>query len=140
MKKKFLTLLTLSPLTLGGCVTSKYNALLLVTSKHTSTASISFEVFEGQYVFKLKRTEAGEGTIKFDASLKEGHCVVLYKASMMNDYATMFEIDGGETKNAYTGYLEKGYKVTIIVKSEGKASGGSFSFDSNYDLSDMMGR
>jgi hypothetical protein len=31
------------------------------------------------------------------------------------------------------GYLEKGYKVTIIVRSDGKAVNGIFTFDSNYD-------
>ena len=136
MKKRILTLLTLSPLLLGGCVSSKYSALLLVTSKQTSHASIDFEAFEGQYVFKLKRTEPGEGSIKFKASLGEGHVEVTYKTFSTNDYQKMFEINSGETKEAYIGYLEKGYRVTIIVKSEGKASNGSFTFDANFDLND----
>ena len=137
MKKKFLALLALTPIMLASCVGSKYNAIMLVSSNKTSTGSISFSVFEGQYVFKLKRTEDGEGSIKFSAELEEGKCEVLYKASMMDDYEKMFEISGGETKEAYMGYLEKGYKVTIIVKSEGKATNGKFAFDANFDLGDM---
>ena len=52
MKKKLLTLLTLSPLLLGGCVFSKYKAFILKTTKTTSYGSIEFDSFEGQYVFK----------------------------------------------------------------------------------------
>ena len=137
MNKRLVTLLTLSPLMLASCVVSKYDALMLVTSNKTSTASISFGVFEGQYVFRLKRTEAGEGTIKFTASLEEGHAEVLFKTTSMENYQTMFEINGGETKDDYMGYLEKGWKATIIVKSDGKITNGSFAFDSNYDSNDM---
>lgn len=134
MKKKLLTLLTFAPLALCSCEASSYSALMLITSKHTTTGSISFSAFEGQYVFKLKRTEEGEGTIKYTASLEEGHMEVLYKATMMDEYEKMFDISGGETKDGYMGYLEKGYKVTIIVRSDGKAATGSFTFDTNYDL------
>ena len=136
MKKKLLTLLTLSPLLLGGCVFSKYKAFILKTTKTTSYGSIEFDSFEGQYVFKLKRTEAGEGAIKFTASLGEGHVEVSFSTFASSGYQKMFEINAGETLNAYSGYLEKGYRVTIIVKSEGKVSNGSFTFDANFDLND----
>lgn len=104
---------------------------MMVRNNGISTCSIKFEQFEGQYVFRIKRTKAGEGSIKFTASLEEGHMEVLYKATLMNEYSMMFEINSGETKDGYMGYLEKGYKVTIIVKSDGKAINGSFTFDSN---------
>ena len=120
-----------------SCVSSHYKALMMVTENHTSYASISFSEFTGQYVFKLKRTEVGEGSIRFNARLEEGHIEVFFKASMMDDYKSMFVINGGETIDNYMGYLEKGWKVSIIVKSEGTASSGSFTFDSNYDIHDM---
>lgn len=133
MKSRILTLLTLSPLMLCSCESSHYKAIMMVRNNGISTCSIKFEQFEGQYVFRIKRTKAGEGSIKFTASLEEGHMEVLYKATLMNEYSMMFEINSGETKDGYMGYLEKGYKVTIIVKSDGKAINGSFTFDSNYD-------
>lgn len=131
MKSRILTLLTLSPLMLCSCESSHYKAIMMVRNNGISTCSIKFEQFEGQYVFRIKRTKAGEGSIKFTASLEEGHMEVLYKATLMNEYSMMFEINSGETKDGYMGYLEKGYKVTIIVKSDGKAINGSFTFDSN---------
>lgn len=118
---------------LCSCESSHYKAIMMVSNNGISTCSIKFEQFEGQYVFRIKRTKAGEGSIKFTASLEEGHMEVLYKATLMNEYSMMLEINSGETKDGYMGYLEKGYKVTIIVKSDGKAINGSFTFDSNYD-------
>ena len=133
MKNRILTLLTLSPLLLCSCDSSHYKAIMMVRNNGVSTCSIRFDQFEGQYVFRIRRTKAGEGSIKFTASLEEGHMEVLYKATLMNEYSKMFEINSGESKDAYMGYLEKGYKVTIIVRSDGKAVNGSFTFDSNYN-------
>ena len=133
MKKRFLTVLTLSPLLLCSCESSHYKAIMMVRNNGISTCSIEFGQFEGQYVFKIKRTKTGEGSIKFTSSLEEGHMEVLYKTTLMNDYMKMFEINSGENKDGYMGYLEKGYKVTIIVRSDGRATNGNFTFDSNYD-------
>lgn len=133
MKKRLLTLLSLSPLLLCSCEASHYKAIMMIRNNGISTCSVKFDKFEGQYVFKIKRTKTGEGSIKFTASLEEGHMEVLYKTTFMNDYMKMFEINSGENKEGYMGYLEKGYKVTIIVRSDDKAVNGSFTFDSNYD-------
>lgn len=131
MKAKSLILLTLAPLFLCSCDTyySKYKAILLLTSNHGNSANISFHEFEGTYVFKLKKKNAGEGDIKYKASLESGKIGVKYYT--FGNESNLFSIEGGESLDNHFGYIEQGYKVTIIIISEGKAINGSFSFDLN---------
>ena len=90
-----------------------------------------FGEFEGQYVFNLKRTTQGEGDIKYSASLKEGHVDVSYVDPVTKQELELFSINSGEEVNSHAGYVEKGYKVIIIVKSQGSVQEGSFTFNIN---------
>ena len=133
MKKISYLLLPLIGLSLSSCTTyaSHYKAIILVTSQQTSEGSMRFGDFEGQYVFKLKKTTGGEGDIKYAASLMEGYVDVSYVDPVSKQELSLFSLDSGESVNSHGGYVEKGYKVIIIVKSEGNAHEGNFTFNIN---------
>ena len=133
MKKIKYLLLPLLGLSLSSCANyaSHYKAIVLITSKKTSEGSIKFGEFEGQYVFNLKKTTSGEGDIKYTASLIEGHVDVSYVDPISKQELSLFSINSGETVDSHGGYVEKGYKVMIIVKSERTAHEGSFTFNLN---------
>ena len=133
MKKIKYLLLPIIGLSLSSCTfyASHYKALILVTSQKTSEGSISFDEFDGQYVFSLKRTSDGEGDIKYFGSLKEGNVEVFYVDSVSKRECPLFNISSGEVVDSHGGYVEKGYKVRIVLRSESKVFGGSFTFDVN---------
>ena len=133
MKKIAYLLFPLIGLSLTSCITYKshYKAIVLITNEHGGEGSMSFGQFEGQYVFNLKRTTQGEGDIKYSASLQEGHVDVTYVDSITKQELPLFSLNSGEEVNSHAGYVEKGYKVIIIVKSEGSVQEGSFAFNIN---------
>ena len=104
---------------------------MLITNQHGGEGSIRFGEFEGQYVFNLKRSTQGEGDIKYSASLKEGHVDVSYVDPISKQELSLFSRNSGEEVNSHAGYVEKGYKVIIIVKSESSVQEGSFAFNIN---------
>lgn len=129
---RFLTL-PLIAVSLCSCTIYKshYKAIVLITNEHGGEGNMKFGDFEGQYVFKLRRTSDGEGAIKYTASLKEGHVDVSYVNPITKQELALFSINSGEEVDSQSGYVEKGYKVIIIVKSEGSAHEGSFAFNIN---------
>ena len=133
MKKIAYLLFPLIGLSLCSCTTYKshYKAIVLITNQHGGEGSITFGQFEGQYVFNLKRSTQGEGDIKYSASLEAGHVDVTYVDSVTKQELPLFSLNSGEEVNSHTGYVEKGYKVIIIVKSDGSAKEGSFTFNIN---------
>ena len=133
MKKIAYLLFPLIGLSLTSCTTyrSHYKAIMLITNQHGGEGSMRFGNFEGQYVFKLKKTTSGEGDIKYSASLEEGHVDVTYVDPISKQELSLFSINSGEEVNSHAGYVEKGYKVIIIVKSEGSAHEGNFTFNIN---------
>ena len=88
-----------------------------------------FDEFEGEYVFKLKKKDAGEGPIVYEASLEAGSVDVTY--IYMGEESLLFTIQAGETIRDQRGYVEKGQKVKIIVKSNCKSTNGNFTFNLN---------
>lgn len=133
MKKIIYLLLPLIGLSICSCTTYKshYKAKFLVTSQHDGKGSIAFGHFEGQYVFNLKKTTSGEGNIKYTGSLSDGHVDVTYVDPIANQELPLFSISSGEVIDGDGGYIEKGYKVTIIVKADTEATDGSFTFNVN---------
>ena len=129
---RFLTL-PLIAISLCSCTTyrSHYKAIVLITNEHGGEGNMKFGDFEGQYVFNLKRSAQGEGDIKYTASLKEGHVDFSYVDPISKQELELFSINSGEEVNSHSGYVEKGYIVIIIVKSEGSAHEGSFAFNIN---------
>ena len=133
MKKINYLLLPLIGLSICSCTTYKshYKAVVLITSQKTSEGSIRFGHFEGQYVFNLKKTSDGEGDIKYTGYLGEGHVDVTYVDPLTKQELPLFSLNSGETVDSHAGYIEKGYKVIIIVKAENGASEGGFTFNLN---------
>ena len=105
---------------------SHYKALMMVSTQHKDHGSIRFMEFEGQYVFNFKKTSAGEGAIYYSASLETGSVDVTYVA--LGTESLLFTIKSGQTFNTYGGYVEKGQKVKVIVRSNAKAINGDFNF------------
>ena len=128
---KILKLLVLSPLFLASCApTSSYKALVMISENHANTGSIRFSEFEGTYVFKLNKQNPGEGAISYTASIEEGNVKVTYIA-FTDEELNLFSITSGESLEGSGGYIEKGYRVHIIIRSDGKVKNGSFTFDLN---------
>ena len=127
MKKLSRLLVPFLALSLTSCY--HYKAFILITSNHGNNASMKFDEFEGKYEFKLKKKDAGEGPIVFEASLKEGSVDVTY--IYVGSESLLFTIQSGETIRDQRGYVEKGRRVKIIVKSNCKSLGGEFTFNLN---------
>ena len=128
MKIRKLSLLTLAPMLLSSCANyvSSYRAFLLVRSNTAEHSFVEFGELEGTLVFKMKKKTAGEGAIVYTASLEEGKITVTY--DITNVESNLFALNGGETLNANGGYVEKGQRVYIILKTEGNCKNGKFDF------------
>ena len=75
MKKIYIALaLILTLAMLCGCegYIKNYSATILITSCHGDEANMEFDTFKGTYNFKLRRDDAAEHTLDFEASLAEG--------------------------------------------------------------------
>ena len=127
MKKIKYLVLPLIAFSLCSC--HHYKAFMLITENHGNNASMRFDEFEGEYIFKLKKKDAGEGPITYEASLEEGSVDVTY--IIYGTESLLFTIRGGESLRNQWGYVEKGQKVQIIVKSNCKSTNGNFTFNLN---------
>jgi len=130
MHKNKLLLIPLIASFLCGCDASHYKATVLITNNQVSQGSIQFHNLEGQYVLKLKRTAAGEGAISYTATLGTGKIEAVYKVNGGKEQP-LFTITDGQALNEKAGYVEKGNKVVIILRTEGSANEGSFTFNVN---------
>ena len=128
MKIRKLSLLTLAPMLLSSCANyvSSYRGFLLVRSNTAEHSFVEFGQLEGTLVFKMKKKTPGEGAIVYTASLEEGKITVTY--DIFNVESNLFILNGGETLNANGGYVEKGQRVYIILKTEGNCKNGKFDF------------
>ena len=130
MKFKKLALIPLVTSFSCGCTsyTSHYKAFLLIQSSSKSEANVSFDQFEGQMVFKLKKATSGEGSIFCDASLKEGTVKVALYSPLFNNESELFSLNSGESISEYRGYIESNQKYIIILRSSSPAREGKFEF------------
>ena len=127
MKLKVILSSLFLPSFLCSCYASSYKATVLITDVHTESAYIHFDSFEGQYVFKLKKLSRGEGNVHFTGSLGEGKIKVSY-VTFGKEYS-LYTLNGGEKVDDKGIYIENGTKVPIIIKSDGKAINGTFTFE-----------
>ncbi|MBQ4272646.1 MAG: hypothetical protein IJB95_03230, partial [Clostridia bacterium] len=78
--KKFLTvvLLLVMLLTLTACepYTSTYKAIMLITNHTTNSCSAKFDRLTGTMVFKVRRTEPGEGDIVYSITVVDAGLAV----------------------------------------------------------------
>ena len=131
MKKRIALLLiivlTISMIGLTGCdqYTSSYNAVGLVTTKDSKSASLSFSTFNGTKVFKLK-TGDEDMSLRVYGKLEEGavevYCdfgQVLRQLLVMSDdseFETSIDIPAKST-------------LYILIESKGEAKEGRFEFE-----------
>ena len=134
MKKVKLLLLPLIASSLCSCSakSSHYNSLMMISEARNEVSRLQFEQFEGNYVFKMKKTSDGEGAIRYSVSLGEGKADVLYSfeyGATKEKEKLLLTINGGEKLDGTFGYVEKGYKVFINIISSGQISKGDFHFE-----------
>ena len=130
MKKKlvFATILVLAILCLAGCsirYASHYSALMLITTNTPSRAGISFSSFDGTKSFRLKSKTPG-AVLKYSGELDDGNVTVSIDTD--GTQRELFSLSSKEKMNSTTALKDAG-PVYIIVRSNGKAKGGSFSFE-----------
>ena len=109
---------------LAGCskYTSRYSALLLITTNTTKTGSIRFSSFTGTKVFKLKSS----GLLNYSAELSGGNATVYYDSN--GTKTELFKISSGQSVGPASISVTPG-TVYVIVETDGKCESGNFSFD-----------
>ena len=125
--KKLLPILVLVVLALAclvGCskYTSRYTALMLVTTNTSKAGSIRFSGFTGTKVFKLKSS----GQLNYSAELGTGNATVYYDCS--GTKTQLFSIGAGQKVGPSSIAVTPG-TVYVIVETDGKCQDGKFSFD-----------
>lgn len=119
--------LVLSSLLSTGCskYTSHYSSIMSVHTNTSSSASLSFYVFDGTEADTLKCKEE-PGKLEYSAKLEKG------SATVYVDYdgtkKELFSINGGEEVSSTLTGLEKG-TVYVIIETSGKCESGSFDFE-----------
>ena len=129
MKNRHIPLFALAPLFLSSCspYVSSYKAFMLVRSNAAEHSYVNFEELEGTLVFKMKKKTPGEGALIYEAFLGEGKVNVI--ANIFNVESNLFTINGGESYEKTQGaYVEHGYSVYIVLKTEGRCTNGRFDF------------
>lgn len=135
MKKIYIALaLILTLAMLCGCegYIKNYSATILITSCHGDEANMEFDTFKGTYNFKLRRDDAAEHTLDFEASLAEGEINVYIGVD--GEKELLRTVKGGEFYDE-TITLDEKYDnektVYIIIESAGKCANGNFEFEYN---------
>lgn len=125
--KKILPVFVLIVLCLAclvGCskYTSRYSALMLITTNTSKAGSIRFSSFTGTKVFKLQSS----GQLNYSAELGEGNATVFYDSNGAK--TELFRITSGQSVGPASIPVAPG-TVYVIVQTDGKCDSGNFSFD-----------
>ena len=115
-------------LVLVGCSSrhyaSSYKATLFVHSNRANSSYMRFSGFDGKMVFKMK--SSGNDTLSCSAKLESGSATLYYDDN--GTKTPILSIHGGEEVSTKVASLKAG-KVYVIVETDGKCSGGDFTFD-----------
>ena len=118
----FLVLFTLLfSLTACDGYVSSFKAVGLVRSNTSHSCKTSFLSLEGQIVFKLKRSEAGEGDISYSVEAKEGEIHLYYAIGDVKEELAVAK--GGEKITSRGGYVEGKKPVYIIIEATEESRG-----------------
>ncbi len=74
----------------------------------------------------LKKNSADKVLISYEASLREGNIKVFYDFN--DEKLNLFEIETDGSVDGKTETITGNQTIYIIIESDGKSSGGSFSF------------
>ena len=119
-----LVLILLALTCLVGCskYTSRYSAVLLISTGTSKSGSINFTTFSGTKVFKLKSS----GQLNYSAELGTGNATVYYDCS--GTKTELFSIGAGQKVGPSSIAVTPG-TVYVIVETAEKCQNGKFSFD-----------
>ena len=119
-----LVLILLALTCLVGCskYTSRYSAVLLISTGTSKSGSINFTSFSGTKVFKLKSS----GQLNYSAELSGGNATVYYDSN--GTKTELFSITSGQSVGPASITVAPG-TVYVIVQTDGKCENGRFSFD-----------
>ncbi len=101
--------------------TSSYSALGLIRNQTSHSCSAQFYSLDGQLVFKVKKSDAGEGNISYSISAEEGEIYLYYDIYGVKE--ELAHVSAGESVTDAGGYVEGGHRVYIIIETVGKARG-----------------
>ena len=124
MKRILLSLISLLLiLSFTSCdnYTSSFSAIGLIRSNTTESCKAEFMSLKGRLVFKIKKTDGGEGDIHYTAELEKGNVNVYYDIYGTKEH--LFEINAGESKDGRGGYIEAGKTVYIIIEAAENSRG-----------------
>ena len=129
--KKILALIliiTLFSISLCSCgkYVSSYRAIGLIRSNTSHSCKASFYSLEGELVFKLKRSDSGEGDVQYSVSVEEGEIHLYY--DIYGTKSELARVKAGENLNGRGGYVEGGKTVYIIIEAA-KGSRGEVSVE-----------
>ena len=119
-----LVLILLALICLVGCskYTSRYSAVLLISTGTSKSGSINFTTFSGTKVFKLKSS----GQLNYSAELGTGNATVYYDCN--GTKTELFSIGAGQKVGPSSIAVTPG-TVYVIVETAEKCQNGKFSFD-----------
>lgn len=104
-----------------GTYTSSYKAIGLVRTQTSHSCETSFYSLEGQIVYKIKKSDAGEGNISYRVHADEGEVHLYY--DILGVKEELCTVKAGETVEDLGGYVEGGMTVYIIIEAPEKARG-----------------
>lgn len=123
MKRFISVIIVISLFILSSCdeYVSSYKAVGLVKNQTSHSCEAKFHSLEGQLVFKLKKSDAGEGNISYSVKVEKGEVYLYYDASGVKEELAC--VKSGQTVENTGGYIEGGYPVYIIVEATDTAKG-----------------
>jgi hypothetical protein len=76
---------------------------------------------KGSLVFKIKKTDGGEGDMAYSIEAEEGEITLYYDIYGVKE--ELCTVKAGESLSERGGYIESGYSVYIIIEANEKARG-----------------
>lgn len=124
MKK--ILIFSLLTLLVAACDYGSYAAVGCIKQNNGTSCNLSFESFEGNYTFQLKKDNK-DGLIHYNVSLKEGNATIFYKWANF-DKEILVQISNSEHKEDRFGYVGANQGVEITIQTDEKCFDGSFYF------------
>ena len=82
---------------------------------NSHSCEASFHSLEGELVFKIKRTESGEGTVGYSIKVDKGDVRIYYDIYGVKE--ELAHAVAGETLEGRGGYVEEGKTVYIVIEA-----------------------
>ncbi|MCR4926049.1 MAG: hypothetical protein K5917_07150 [Clostridiales bacterium] len=112
----------------AGCTkySSKYTALMMVSSNDSDSASLNFDSFVGTRVFKMKNKSNSDKTLEYSGKIEGGNARVYYDNE--SEKTELFSLATDEQKNSSV-TIKKKSTVYVIIEADSKCSNGEFKFE-----------